>query len=397
MRVRPVIAGSALSHLDCARCGRREDADRLHRVCPDCGGPLLARYELSRDDLRGLHWDLPHRPSDLWRYAELLPVRDRSRRRGLGEGMTPLLAAERLGGELGLDSLWIKDEGRNPTGSFKARGMAVAVARAAELGARTLAAPSAGNAGLALAAYAACHGLAALVAFPADIPPPFVRECRAYGAEVIVEGATILEAARALKRMVETNPKWSGSFDLSTLREPYRLEGKKTMGYEIAEQLGGTAPEAVVYPTGGGTGLIGIVKAFEEMVSLGWLEEEARPRMIAVQMAGCAPIVEAFRGGADRAVPREDADTRCWGLRIPAPFADREILRTIRETGGAAIAVEERELLPAARLALRTAGIDVAPEGAAALAAIPHLLRAGVLRPTERVVLLNTAASGMYK
>ncbi|MBD3160642.1 MAG: threonine synthase [Candidatus Eisenbacteria bacterium] len=391
------MAGSSLSHLDCARCGQREDPDYLQTVCPECGGPLLARYELSREDLRGLPWDLPHRSCDLWRYAELLPVRDRKRRSGLGEGMTPLLRADRLGAALGLESFWIKDEGRNPTGSFKARGMAVAVTRAAELGVEALAAPSAGNAGLAMAAYAACHGLSALVAFPADIPPPYVRECRAYGAEVLVEGATIREAGQALKRHIAANPKWADAFDVSTLREPYRLEGKKTMGYEIAEQLGGVAPDVVLYPTGGGTGLIGIAKAFEEMISLSWMGETTRPRMIAVQMAGCAPVVEAMRAGASRVVPPETAQTRCWGLRVPSPFADREILRTVRDTGGEAVAVEEKELLPAARHALRTTGIDLAPEGAAALAAIPHLLRGGVIRPTDRIVLLNTASSAMYK
>ena len=397
MRVPPVISGSALSHLSCARCDRRQAPDEPSNVCPTCGGPLFARYELSRADLRGLPWDLPQRPNDIWRYAELLPVRSRRFRIGLGEGMTPMLAVPRLAQTVGLTKLWIKDEGRNPTGSFKSRGMAIAVARAAELQITTIAAPSAGNAGLAMAAYAARHGLRALIAFPEDIPPAYVSESESYGAEVIVAGATIREAGQALRDSMKQNRHWREAFDVSTLREPYRLEGKKTMGYEIAEQLGGSIPDAIIYPTGGGTGLIGIAKAFDEMAALGWTDENQRPRMIAVQMAGCEPIVDAYCAGADHAIPKADARTRCWGLRVPAPFADREILETLRQTGGTAIAVAEDELDPAGREARRCEGIDLAPEGAAALAAIPHLIRNGSLRKTERIVVLNTAESGMYK
>lgn len=396
VRFPPLIAGSALSHLECARCARREDADRLHTVCPACGGPLFARYALDRPDLRGLPWDLGQRDADLWRYAELLPVRSAHFRTGLGEGMTPLLSAPRLAREIGLDQLWVKDEGRNPTGSFKSRGMAVAVARAAELGVRALFAPSAGNAGIALAAYAARHGLRALIAYPTDIPGIYVRDSRAYGAEVITAGATIREAGAALRRHMEGKPAWSDAFDLSTLREPYRLEGKKTMGYEIAEQLSGGLPDVIVYPTGGGTGLIGIWKAILEMESLGWITAK-RPRMIAVQMSGCPPIVDGFRSGAERATPCEEAQTRCWGLRVPVPFADREILRVIRESGGTAVAVPEEDLSPMAERAARLEGLDVAPEGAAALSALKPLLEQGTIRRHERILVLNTAASGMYK
>ncbi len=393
----PLISGSALARLECSRCARKEEPDRPRTVCPVCGGPLYARYNLARSDLGTLPWDWGIRSGDIWRYAELLPVRASAFRTGLGEGMTPLFSAPRLGRELGLDDLLVKDEGRNPTGSFKARGMAVAVARAAEMGIRALCAPSAGNAGLALAAYAARHGLKALVAFPVDIPGIYVRQCRAFGAEVITAGATIRESAAALQAHIADKPAWAGVFDVSTMREPYRLEGKKTMGYEIAEQLRGDLPRAILYPTGGGTGLIGIWKAFEEMAELGWIEREKRPRMIAVQMNGCAPIVRAVAGKADRVVPVDDAQTRCWGLRVPAPFADREILRIILASHGDAIAVAEEELAPAADRAARLEGLDVSPEGAALIAAVPHLIEKGMIARSDRVLLLNTAASGMYQ
>jgi threonine synthase len=386
-----------MTHLECARCSRREDPERIQTICPDCGGPLLVRYDLERADLQGLPVDLTLRPADLWRFAELLPIRSGRFRVGLGEGMTPLLATPRLGRELGIENLWIKDEGRNPTGSFKSRGMAVAVARAAELGGAACMAPSAGNAGLALAVYAARHGIPALVAFPEDIPPAYVRECRFYGAEVIVAGATIREAGAAMRRHISESRGWEQAIDLSTLREPYRLEGKKTMGFEIAEQLGGRLPDVILYPTGGGTGLIGIWKAIEEMMSLRWLADTNRPRMIAVQMDGCAPIVDAFTSGTAVSIPVSEAKTRCWGLRVPAPYADREILAVIRESDGLAVRVGEEDLLPSYRNAARLEGIDVAPEGAAALAAIPILLRNELLAPTDRVVALNTASSGMYK
>jgi len=386
---------SALSHLECARCAARADAEVLQTVCSACGGPLVARYDLSRPDLRTLPEAFGSREATLWRFAELLPVRSPALRDGLGEGMTPLLATPRLGRELGIEQLWIKDEGRNPTGSFKARGMAVAVARAAELGARRVYAPSAGNAGLALAAYAARHGLEALIAFPTDIPPAFVEECQAYGAHVLVAGDTIREAGRALRDRVGAEAPWREALDLSTLREPYRLEGKKTMGFEIALDLGG-APDVVVYPTGGGTGLIGIWKAFAEMAALGWFDARA-PRMFAVQMDSCAPIVEAFARGAETATPATSPATRCWGLRVPAPFADREILDVLRASGGGAVAVEEGDLEGAAALAAGIEGIDCAPEGAAALAALSVMENREMIGPGDRVVVLNTAAKGMYR
>lgn len=386
-----------MTHLECARCARKEDPNRPRTVCPACGGPLYARYNLVRPDLSSLPWDWGLRPADLWRYAELLPVGLPSLRIGLGEGMTPLFSLPRLAREIGLDHLLVKDEGRNPTGSFKARGMAVAVARAAELGIRSLCAPSAGNAGLALAAYAARHGLKALVAFPIDIPGVYVRQCRAFGAEVITAGATIREAAAALRSHVSEKPAWKGVFDVSTMREPYRLEGKKTMGYEIAEQLRGDLPDVIVYPTGGGTGLIGIWKAIEEMGELGWVSKDKRPRMIAVQMKGCAPIVHAVTERADRAVPLEDAQTRCWGLRVPSPFADREILSILQRSRGTAVAVADEDLAPVADRVSRLEGLDLSPEGAALFAAIPQLIELGLIAREERILMLNTASSGMYQ
>ncbi|MDM7913780.1 MAG: threonine synthase [Candidatus Eisenbacteria bacterium] len=395
MLLSPFILGSALSHLECARCGRREEPDRLQTVCSACGGPLLARYDLAREDLPGMVWDLLTRPCDLWRFSELLPVRAARYRIGLGEGMTPILSVPRLARELGMADLWVKDEGVNPTASFKARGMAVAVARAAELGASAVYAPSAGNAGVALAAYAARHGLRALVAFPSETPPAFVRQARAQGAEVIVEGSTIREAAAALHAQIEKGNTWSEAFDLSTLKEPYRVEGKKTMGYEIGLALP-EMPDVIVYPTGGGTGLIGIWKAFEEMRALGWIGGK-RPRMVAVQVEGCRPIVDAFRAVAQRAIPATDARTRCWGLRVPAPFADVEILRVLYDSRGWAIDVPEETILPAMRLAARTEGLDLAPEGAAAVTAIRRLLIEERIKPEERVLVLNTAASWMYQ
>jgi threonine synthase len=400
MRTPPFISGSALSHLECARCARREDADRPRTVCPACGGPLYARYNLDRPDLTGLPWDFGQRPADLWRYAELLPVRTARFRSGLGEGMTPMIETPRLASAIGIESLHIKDEGRNPTGSFKARGMAVAVARAAELGARALTAPSAGNAGLALAAYAARHNVRALVAFPIDIPGIYVRLSRSYGAEVITAGATIREAGAALRAHAQEKAAWRDALDVSTLREPYRLEGKKTMGYEIAEQMLGDPPDVILYPTGGGTGLIGIWKAFEEIAELGWMGPSAtglRPRMIAVQMKGCAPIVDAMVTRAERATPVGDAQTRCWGLRVPSPFADREILDVLRASHGGAIAVGEEELVPAADRTARCEGIDLSPEGAAVIAAIPRLIERSEISPTDRILALNTAGSAMYQ
>ena len=382
---------SRLTHLECTACGRRQNADELHTTCPACGKVLYARYDLDavrralpRDALAG-------REPSLWRYRELLPVRDARHIVTLGEGMTPLLSAPRLGAALGCSALWVKDEGVNPTGSFKARGQAVAVSRALELGARTLAIPSAGNAGGAMAAYAARAGAPAQVFMPRDVPPANVAECVLYGAHLHLVAGLIGDCGRLVRQGVAVH----GWFDLSTLREPYRQEGKKTMGYEIAEQLGWTLPDAIIYPTGGGTGIVGMWKAFEEMEQLGWIDGR-RPKMISVQAAGCAPIVRAFEHGERNAEPWQDAHTAASGLRVPAAIGDYLMLDAIRASGGTALAVSDEAMIADMRALAVEEGISAAPEGAATLAALRVLLARGALRADERIVLFNTGAAWKY-
>ena len=382
---------SRLTHLECTACGRRQNADELHTTCPACGKVLYARYDLDavrralpRDALAG-------REPSLWRYRELLPVRDARHIVTLGEGMTPLLSAPRLGAALGCSALWVKDEGVNPTGSFKARGQAVAVSRALELGARTLAIPSAGNAGGAMAAYAARAGAPAQVFMPRDVPPANVAECVLYGAHLHLVAGLIGDCGRLVRQGVAAH----GWFDLSTLREPYRQEGKKTMGYEIAEQLGWTLPDAIIYPTGGGTGIVGMWKAFEEMEQLGWIDGR-RPKMISVQAAGCAPIVRAFEHGERNAEPWQDAHTAASGLRVPAAIGDYLMLDAIRASGGTALAVSDEAMIADMRALAVEEGISAAPEGAATLAALRLLLARGALRADERIVLFNTGAAWKY-
>jgi threonine synthase len=333
---------SFLSHLECSRCGRRYDADALRSLCDDCRRPLLARYDLRAAGRAIDHAAVQGRAHDVWRFPELQPVRDPNFRLSLGEGGTPLVRASRLAAALGFadDSLFIKDESPNPTGSFKARGMAVAVSRALELGARVLTAPSAGNAACALAAYAARAGVEAHVYVPADVPASFVAQCSAYGAHVHLIDGLITDCGRA---SIEDAARF-GRFDLSTLKEPYRLEGKKTLGYELAEQLGWTLPDVVIYPTGGGTGLVGMWKAFDEMEALGWIDAR-RPRMVSVQASGCAPIVRAFDSGAEHAAAWENAATVADGLRVPAAVGDALMLRAIRESNGTAVAVTDDDLM----------------------------------------------------
>ncbi|HEY8469742.1 MAG TPA: threonine synthase [Longimicrobiales bacterium] len=379
------------AHLECTRCGQVFESERLWGVSPCCAKPLYARYALDRIRPHFRPGDLRGRRADLWRYAEVLPVRADAFRLTLGEGFTPLLPAPRLAAALGLQRVWVKDEGQNPTGSFKARGLAMAVARAWELGARDVAIPSAGNAGSAAAAYAAAAGLRAHVVIPADTPRPIQEEIRALGAELELVDGLITDAAARVAEGARTH----GWFDLSTLKEPYRVEGKKTMGYELFEQLGGRLPDAIVYPTGGGTGLVGMWKAFDEMERLGWIGL-ARPRMIAVQAAGCAPIVRAWETGAEVAEPWQDAATYASGLRVPRAIGDFLILRAIRESGGAALAVEDAAIREAVGIVGRTTGIYAAPEGAATVAALPELLRRGLLRPDEEVVLFNTGSGLKY-
>ncbi|MDQ7858083.1 MAG: threonine synthase [Armatimonadota bacterium] len=382
---------SALLHLECTACGVHVDAAELHGVCPRCGKVLFARYALDRlraalprDALRG-------RPPSLWRYFEALPVRDPAHVVTLGEGFTPLLSLPRLAQAFDVRAVYVKDEGLNPTGTFKARGMAVAVSRARELGVRTLVAPSAGNAGAALAAYGARAGLDVHVILPEDTPPGIVAETRAYGVGVQLIRGLIDDAGRLARQLQAEHPGW---FDVSTLREPYRVEGKKTLGYELAEQLDWSLPDLIVYPTGGGTGLVGMWKAFAELEALGWVGP-ARPRMVVVQAEGCAPIVRAFRDGRPTAERWTDASTIAAGLRVPAAIGDYLILKAVRESGGTALAVSDAEIL-AAMLRFAASGIFASPEGAATLAALPHLRDAGMLDPQSRVVLFNTGSGLKY-
>jgi threonine synthase len=384
---------SFLDRLECSRCGRAQPADGAVGLCP-CGAPLLARYRLDEARTALGPARLPGRPASLWRYAELLP--------GvvpvtLGEGFTPLLPAPRLGADLGLRRLFIKDESVNPTGSFKARGMSVAVSVAASRGVRRVAAPSAGNAGSALAAYGARAGMEVHLFLPESTPAPFPAEARRLGARVVMVPGSIADAGRAMREALgppggEGRSPW---LDLSTLREPFRVEGKKTMGYEIAEQMGFSLPDVVVYPTGGGTGLIGMWKAFEELQALGWIGT-ARPRMVAVQAAGCAPIVRAFESGAATAEPWPDPVTAAAGLRVPGSLGDFLVLDALRRSGGAALAVEDHEMMAAVRQAGGREGIDACPEGGAAIAALRRLREAGRIDPDERVVVFNTGTGLKY-
>jgi threonine synthase len=386
-----------LEALECSGCSLRLDPDRLMGVCPECGMVLLARY-----DLDGLRDALPRpsfdgRRTDLWRIHELLPVRDPARATGLGEGGTPLLPLSRAvaaHGGLERGELLVKEEGLNPTGSFKARGMAVAVSRAAELGVTDVALPSAGNAAGAAAAYGAAAGLGVHVAMPSDAPAANRVEAAVYGAEVtLVDG--LIDAAGRLIRERSTEHGW---FDLSTLREPYRVEGKKTMGLELAEAGGwgdGWCPDAIVFPTGGGTGIVGMWKAFEELGRLGWIGQR-RPRMVVVQATGCAPLVRAFESGAERAEAWTDARTIAAGIRVPSAIGDYLVLRAVRDSGGTAVAVDDEAIVEGQLTLARHAGIYAAPEGAAAFAALSLLRRDGFLAGDERVVVFNTGTGLKY-
>jgi threonine synthase len=380
-----------VTHLECAACGKTYEARRLHNLCTECGKPLLVRYDLgaaartlTRESLRG-------RRADLWRYAEVLPVEHAENIVSLGEGWTPLLTAGRLGASLGLSRLYIKDESQNPTQSFKARGMAAAVSMAKELGARKLAVPSAGNAAGALAAYAARAGLEAHIFMPSDTPRANVVECEQTGAHVTLMEGLITDCGAEVARRKEAE----GWFDVSTLKEPYRVEGKKTLGYELAEQLDWELPDVVVYPTGGGTGLVGMWKAFAEMEAMGWIGSK-RPRMVSVQARGCAPIVRAFEEGKRFAAEFEDAATVASGLRVPKAVGDFLILDALRESGGTAVAVSDAELLAAVREIGSAEGLFVAPEGAACLPALRQLVARGEVREGDSVVLFNTGAGVKY-
>ena len=379
-----------LVELRCARHGHRVAADRLINLC-ECGSPLLARYDLAAAAAAVRPADLAGRRPDLWRYRELLPLPPAEEPVSLGEGFTPLLPVPRLGASIGLDGLLVKDESVNPTGSFKARGMTVAVSMARRLGAPALSLPSAGNAGSAAAAYGTRAGLPVHVFIPRDTPPLFAVEARALGARVTLVDGVITDAGRAMAEAGRSRD-W---FDLSTLKEPWRVEGKKTMGYELAEQLDWRLPDVVLYPTGGGTGIVGMWKAFEEMEAMGWIDAR-RPRHYSVQCAGCAPIVRAFQSGAETAEPVEHPSTFVSGLRVPRAIGDFLILDAVRKSGGAALAVEDEEVRDAWPEFNQGSGLFAAPEGAATWAALKRLVGRGDVRRHETVVLFNTGTGLKY-
>jgi len=378
--------------LECSACGKKYDPATEQHLCTCCK-PLLARYDLMGAKATLTLENLKTRPRTLWRYAEVLPNDPPV---SLGEGMTALVHALRLGasmrfGQRRMERIFIKDEGLNPTGSFKARGMTTAVSRAKQLGAKALAAPTAGNAGGALAAYAAAAGLPAVIVMPADTPSANVMECQAFGAKVVKLNGLISDCGK----YVAEHKDREGWYDVSTLKEPYRIEGKKTMGYELWEQFGGKLPDVILYPTGGGVGLIGMCKAFDEMQEMGWIGAE-RPRMVAVQAEGCAPIVKAWEAHQNSAQFFPNAATVASGLRVPGPLGDQLILRMLRQTKGTALTVTDDEMLHAGSELASLEGIFAAPEGAATVIAARKLVRSGWIKTEETVVLFNTGTGYKY-
>jgi threonine synthase len=377
------------THLECTLCRSRVGPEKPKNLC-ECGGPLLVRYDLNTIRHRWRRREVAGGPCNMWRYAPVLPPAN-GNIVSLGEGWTPLVRTSRMGARLGASELWLKDDGLNPTGSFKARGLSCAVSMCGELGIGNVAIPSAGNAASSLAAYAAAAGIQAHIFMPADVPQSNYLECKAFGAHVRLVDGLIGDCARAVAEGVATE----GWFDLGTLREPYRIEGKKTMGYEVAEQMDWELPDAILYPTGGGVGLIGMWKAFEEMEMLGWIGSRP-PKKVAPQAAGCPPLVRALEGDEARSRPLENASTVAAGLRVPKPLGDFLILRAVRESGGTAIAVSDEEMLDAGLQLAAEEGIYAAPEGAACAAALAKLLARGFLKPSDRVVLYNTGSGLKY-
>ena len=383
---------SYMIDLECSGCEARYPFSQIHTFCPVCQSPLLASYDLASVRARVDRDALRHRPYGMWRWHELLPVQDPENIVCLGEGDTPLLRLPRIGQELGLTNLYVKDESMNPTGSFKARGLAAAISKARELGVDKVIIPTAGNAGGAMAAYAARGGIRALIYMPRDTPRANIEESRIAGAEVVLVEGLISDAAG----LAGEKARAEGWFDLSTFKEPYRVEGKKIMGYELAEHFGWQLPDVIIYPTGGGTGLVGMWKAFDELEQLGWLKSSARPRMVAVQADGCAPVVKAFQEGAAFCDFWTNAHTLASGLRVPKSFADHLILEDLRLSHGTALAVSDAVLFEAQRKLGRMEGIFAAPEGAATLAAAEQLVSQGWIAPDERVVLFNTGSGLKY-
>ena len=383
-------AVTALSHLECARCRRTYEPGRAYNLC-QCGGPLLCRYDLDKARQGWSREWLSHAPNTMWRYTPVLPVSKPAALVSLGEGMTPLAPAQRFGAGLGLEDLWIKNEGLNPTGSFKARGLSCAVSMAVELGITVAAVASTGNAASALAAYAAAAGIKAKVFLPRDVSQASFVECKSLGAEVTLVDGLIGDCARLVAEGVAAN----GWFDMGALKEPYRVEGKKTMGYELAEQFRWELPDAIVYPTGGGVGLIGMWKAFEEMERLGWISSK-RPKMIAVQPQGCRPVVDAFERGAENCRDWDNAWTIATGLKVPKPLGDFLILKVLRDSTGSAVAVSDADMLDAGIRFAREEGLLLGIEGSACLAALPRLLADGILSREQRIVVFNTSSGLKY-
>lgn len=383
---------SKLSHLECYDCKKTFDPNGIQTICLNCQAPLLARYDLevSRDEFN--RENFRERDPGMWRWHELLPVNRSENRIYLGEGDTPLLLLSNLGRALGLNNLYLKDESLNPTGTFKSRGISAALSKAKELGIKKVIIPTAGNAGGALAAYAARGNLEAYIVMPRDTPEANIIESRIAGAEVELVDGLISDAAKIVQ-MKSTSEGW---FDVSTFKEPYRVEGKKIMGYELAEYFDWRLPDVIVYPTGGGTGLVGMWKAFDEMAQLGWLEKKPRPRMVAVQSEGCAPIVDAFHKGKRTSEFWKGARTIASGLRVPKSFADRIILDYLRESNGIAVAVSDEVILSAQKTLASAEGIFAAPEGAATVAALMKLVKQGWIDPDERIVLFNTGSGLKY-
>jgi len=381
-----------VTHLECANCHKNYEANRLHNLCVECGKPLLVRYDLEKAAKTLTKESLKNRRANLWRYAEVLPVENESNIVSFGEGYTPLLKAERIAETLPIKlNLFIKDESVNPTQSFKARGMSAAVSMALELGVKKVAAPSAGNAAGALAAYAARAGMETFLFMPRDTPRANIVECEQTGANVTLVDGLITDCGK----IVADRKDAEGWYDVSTLKEPYRVEGKKTMGYELAEQFDWNLPDVILYPTGGGTGLIGMWKAFDEMEEMGWIDDK-RPRMVSVQSIGCAPIVKAFHEGETFAAEFPNAQTVASGLRVPKAIGDFLILDALHKSGGTAIAVTDEELIHAVAEVGAAEGLFCAPEGAACLPALRKMIEQNSVKENERVVIFNTGAGVKY-
>jgi len=383
---------SFVTHLVCSSCDTKHEAGVEQHVCTSCGSPLLVEYDLDRMRDAVRREEVEEREPTMWRYRELLPLRDDRNRVSMGEGFTPLVRVDALAAELGLRNLWLKDDGQNPTGTFKARGASCGLSLAKELGIREVSMPSSGNAGGAWACYGALAGVQVHVTVPTSVPPLCRAEVLMHGADLVVAGDTLPESAAAAAKHVETD----GWYDAATWREPYRLEGKRTFGLEIAEQLGWSLPDVIVYPTGGGLGVVAIYRAMSQLRELGWVSGDL-PRMIAVQAEGCRPLVDALERGAEDTVTWPEARTIASGMRVPKSLGHALVLRTIRESGGTGVTVTDQEMLDAMVRTGSTTGIQPCPEGASTIAAIPKLRESGVIDPNERVVAVSTGSALRYQ